>query len=689
MTDLQNLIRQVELKKKNLELERRFQNNLSLLKRVAPDVHQEYATYRPKKIKMTLTPEGYVNLVNTGLNNKPVYPEDPATYVRRHVERFQKTPAKARLNMRPRDNVLDIENDAHMKYNNEILRRVQERRGAAPKALLPDSPRLMIVLGVGLGHHLELLLREHDIRYLILIEPNRDIFHASLHTCDWEWIFDRFSGEARNLQLLLGRTPTETVQLFQEQIYRIGAYNAATPYIFHHLSSQEHERALEEGLRGINKTVSTLGYFDDERVGLAHTVDNLRKKCPILAEHVSRGSPPIKERVFIIANGPSLDKAKNYLAENQDQALIISCGTALGSLAKLGIKPHIHVEMERTRPVVEWIENGTDAAFRRNIQLVALNTVHPEVFDLFEDRYLILKPNDLGTSYTKQLVKAGKRVIQLPHSNPTVANTAAAFAASLGASEIYFFGLDLGFSSGAQHHSTLSKHYDIKEEHVEALHLYQHDSNENITAKANFGGTVTTNGVYINAKISFEQLIKSSPASRFFNTSEGLFIEGAKPVPIDQIAAADHPISTNIVGNLFRRYFSDVNLTKIPSKQAITSEFQPAVKLLDQLDHAMELPYSTLEQCDSAVEQQHRLYRKLVKTDGNEAIDALLKGSIENFTMALQLTLVNNLDETETVALFNECAELYRAFLGEAKWKIRNELLRLDRRQRNIAEKTS
>lgn len=151
MTDFQALIRQAELKKKNLELEHRFQSNLSLLKRVAPDIHQEYATYRPERIKMTLAPEGYVNLVNIGPSNKPVYPEDPATHVRRHVERFQKTPTKARLNMRPRDNVLDIENDAHMKYNNEILRRVQDRRGATPKAPLPDSPRLMIVLGGAWG----------------------------------------------------------------------------------------------------------------------------------------------------------------------------------------------------------------------------------------------------------------------------------------------------------------------------------------------------------------------------------------------------------------------------------------------------------------------------------------------------------------------------------------------------------
>ena len=46
----------------------------------------------------------------------------------------------------------------------------------------------------------------------------------------------------------------------------------------------------------------------------------------------------------------------DFLRENQDKIIIISCGTTLKALLKNNITPDIHVEMERTKYLIEYIE---------------------------------------------------------------------------------------------------------------------------------------------------------------------------------------------------------------------------------------------------------------------------------------------------------------------------------------------
>ncbi len=50
---------------------------------------------------------------------------------------------------------------------------------------LPDQVETLIIFGIGLGQHIELLTQQRQIKNLFLCEPNLDFFAASLWVTDW------------------------------------------------------------------------------------------------------------------------------------------------------------------------------------------------------------------------------------------------------------------------------------------------------------------------------------------------------------------------------------------------------------------------------------------------------------------------------------------------------------------------
>ncbi len=63
---------------------------------------------------------------------------------------------------------------------------------------LPPTVDSLIIFGVALGKHIELLTQQHEIKNLFICEPNLDFFAASLWVTDWAGIFAcAFAAESR------------------------------------------------------------------------------------------------------------------------------------------------------------------------------------------------------------------------------------------------------------------------------------------------------------------------------------------------------------------------------------------------------------------------------------------------------------------------------------------------------------
>lgn len=686
-TDIEKLIWNASRQHENLQLEVQFQKNMDFFKKSQAGIHKHFIGYNPEDLKLMYTESGYVNLVNYNLDNKPVYQEDPKDYCKNYIERFIEKPTHYKISAKT-TKTINEEQDAHVSKMNKAITLLHSTKSQPKDFRLGPCTNFMMMLGVGLGYQIEILLQKTDIRHLIIIEPHEDIFYAALHTIDWAEMHDHFSQENRSLSYIIGQTPDKTFDILKLHLARIGIHNVAKPYIYDHLSSQQMQDTAKTFFDKVPLLLTALGYFDDERTSLAHTVNNYKNDVPVL-----RGHPLIDKQysdlpVFIIGNGPSLDSAADFLQNNKDNAVIISCGTALGSLKKMGIKPDFHVEMERTRPVVEWIENSTDEVYRKNIILMALNTVHPKVFSLFNRKGMGLKSNDLGTHYLSQFIAKNQHVINLAFSNPTVINAGAAFSASLGFSRVYLIGADLGFSAGAQHHSKLSTHYDIKDEHVEGLGLYKHDNEGNITVEGNFGGDISTTVTYNSSRHAMEKLIDQDKNIKYFNTSNGILIHGAQPTPYERIELDKIENKEKTTQALFKEKFHNQGLKKIQKKQ-IQNDFKNTAQIFDQLINVFSSPPKTTKEAHFILDMNHKLGLQIGLNSKTQYTYSLIKGSIHSFNLMLAKCLYNCATDEEGLALFYQVTDLYKEFLEHAKDIIKTRLLNLDIRSRDLDKKIS
>lgn len=685
MNDMQGQLREVQLRLMSTQLDQQYQRNLALFEAVMPEAFELLRGREPTVVHLNYDDAGFVNLVNSH-DDSPVYAGDPRAYAEAQVAQYRRHP-KHLVAGNKRTTVLDEENNAHLFNSNRTVDLLEEHPQERFEEL-PDYVNFMLMLGVGLGYQFELLQEATHIRHLCLIEPEIDIFQASCHTIDWQPILEHFSRPGYSLELIVGQDADGCYRDLDSYLGDIGAHNAVLPFIYEHVVSDKLASSFQDFLgRLMPQRLSARGYFDDEQVGLAHSVRNFAKGVPVLQKHVLLGGEFLDAPAFIVANGPSLDGAVDFLRESQPNAIVFSCGTALGSLKKAGIKPDFHVEMERSRPVLEWISGATDEADREGVTLLALNTVHPEVLELFSRVALAMKPNDAGTLFLSRYMAPDSHVISLEDSNPTVGNLALALVSALGFRDVYLFGMDLGFGASGEHHSALSAHYDVKKSERYTLGLYRHDSEHNLVEDGNFGGKVTTTLVYRAAKLSAERVLAKNPGMRCHNTSDGLLIEGSIPTRVAGIELAEGLLDkARLVDKVFAGAFSREGLLPLRLQDA-GAVFQRTSQALDTLAAIALTTANSREQGMDVLGRLHAEVTAMAQDDDEQFAASLLKGSVSVFCLLLAQALHRSTSEDESVALYRRGVDRFVAFCEAARTKVDTDLLAVDSRTRNLKEK--
>ena len=689
MDQLQQLIRQAELQQKNIELDLMFRKNMTFFEQAEPSIFERFRNYTPTELQLVFTDEGYINLYNMTGDKKPVYSKDPFEFCREYVEKYTEMPSFYRVSARTTATI-DPENIAHINNMNPLIDYMNSKE-VKPSSFAPLESRtqFMLVHGIGIGYHLPMILEKTDVQHMCILEPHVDNFYASLHTIDWKKLYDYFDREYSTLNLVLGQQPHAGFNMIRQYLNQIGLFNAVKPYLFDHLSSPEMKEASAVFFEKLPTMIGAMGYFDDEQVSLSHTVANYSEGRLILRDHVALHKQVLERPVFVVANGPSLDHCVDFLRANQKDIVIFSCGTALGSLAKAGIKPDFHVEMERTRPVVEWIETSTTPEFRKDIICLGLNTVHPDTYSLFETTGMGMKSNDLGTHFLCQYIGDNEFVVNFALCNPTVGNTGMAYATALGFKEIYIVGLDLGFASDGSHHSSLSKHYDVKEEHQESLNLYKAETAGNKKLPGNFGGEVTSTAVYSHSRLSVETLLRQYNHVTCYNTSKGAFIEGTTPKHIEDVmiepqAAWD---KKTYCMDIYKRHFNNKGLKKISAPEQIAAHFKPAIDFCHDMEKLFAHKATTRTDAYTLLNAQHSHALKVGLNKKTQYAYSMMKGSIHGFDFVLAKCLYNGNNPEEGVDIFNSGVEFYKRFLKQAVSKIQSSLLKKDSRSRNLSQK--
>lgn len=504
-----------QLSKENID--NRLKENIQLFKSIGASFIDEYVDYSAKDLCISSNNDKTVNLKNQH-DNTLVYPDNPMRFCEEQVDVYINNPCF----VTQQSSLVNEDFFFQPRYENDIKKPVLDKLNAF-KGDIKKPIGLCLVYGCGLGFHLLALIKKLDIRHLCIIDNDKDSFYASLNVFEWQKIIAAYQGEGRSLSLYIGQDPSHTLICLRHLILEQGLHHTVNMLYYQHLNSASAQHFYQAFVKDFNMLNAQVGFFEDEHLSLSHTFKNIESGLNVLDKLSPLDKAP---PVFILGNGPSLDMQINFIKQYQQNALVISCGSTIGSLYKAGIVPDIHLEMERTKETYDLNIQLTDKAYCQQISCIGLNAVYHRVFALFKQSVMLTKSFDAGGRWLNTLVKTPLPILHF--ANPTCVNTALSLCLSLGMSEIYLLGIDLGMKDEAQHHASISQYYD---DEVDMLYGVERAT---MTVPANFGGEVKTTYFLNLCRATIEMLLAHSQKANVYNLNDGALIEGTQPLSIDK-----------------------------------------------------------------------------------------------------------------------------------------------------------
>ena len=422
----------------------------------------------------------------------------------------------------------DLYGQVHLRYMQKISEPYEKKyKGNIVSLQKSKVVPMFIMLGIGLGYQLEELCKNTEILNLVIIEPDSDVFFASLHTFDWSDFLDKYCSDIKRIVFILDKDTYVIGNSLHLVLCRHAFYGLGANVVYLSTESKHNTKIVEEIKKRFLLSASAFGFFDDKLFGASHASYALTHHKHFVQEKTL----PEKFQslpVFVIGSGPSLDHDLSFLRKNQDKAIIIACGTAIDVLYHAGIHPDFFANTERVPEVRQSLEVILDSSFFKNIVLLCADVCHPSVVDLFEHTAIFAKADEIFCDFVSKNLKQSK-IQGLLRMNPFVGNMGLSGALALGFRNIYLFGLDCGKKVGVQSiHSELTTLYK-KRGFTEEPDFYATDN----IIPANFGGECESNQTFLKSALTMSISIKEAKKDgecNFINCSDGALVEGAIPV---------------------------------------------------------------------------------------------------------------------------------------------------------------
>ncbi|MCC5824972.1 6-hydroxymethylpterin diphosphokinase MptE-like protein [Alkalimonas sp.] len=651
----------------------RYQRNMGALKKFYPKVHQAIQKHQAEHWQL-VAEHGQPNLYHT--KRKALFYRDLEQDSESLVDYFVHHPYKDDVILGQRI-TRKLKHYLHFRYMQQvqpILSKTLQKNSQLAEHI--DS---LIVFGVALGKHLEQLTEQHRIKHLYICEPNLDFFAASLHVTDWAGIFERADEEKRRIYLNLGGDGSRYFYDLMMQFYQVGAYSIANTYMLSSYYNEGMQKAIYD-LRAELKVVLAIGeYFDHARYGLAHTYFSLKnghrffkKDRKQLTQHDFLTLP-----VFVVGNGPSLDSTFEHLKAYQDQAIIISCGTALKALHSHGIQPDFHAEIEQNRATFDWVSQVKDPEYLKGIRLLSINGIHPDTAALFADTYLCLKEGETSTIvFERALTNEGIRIESLSYAYPTVTNLVVNTLLKLGARLLYLFGVDLGYVDVNYHHSKSSAYY--KHDGAQ-IYDYQRVHGGGLATRGNFRAQVFTKTEFDVSRKLLEQAIKAQKGRvEVYNCSDGARIDGAVPLQPENILL---PANLADKTTSIESFFAEACYPTLTGLADTVQQSFDAAAFVTKVNAWLELLEPEITSTTEAlgmIDAQWLFLRECGK-EPNNLLYLMMLGSTNYISAVLtKLAVSIDADPAEYGKAFAEVLAIWKAYLQEAADSYQSEPLQMD-----------
>ena len=637
----------------------RFAQNMAAFRQYIPHIADMYEAYQPARpFRFFCSENGQPNLAWLD-DDVAVYGAEPYLICETLVKEFMEKGGLSKFSFSQEANPLGFMHVEYLNKLNAYLDDISTREDMLSR--VPLEVPSALIFGVGLGYHLGYLYERCKIGTLFLFEPDLDLFYGSLFCFDWAPLLAYLHQENLGLHILLGQDEETIVKDFSSAIHSRGSFLIANAFIMWGYQNDKIRKLIEKVQQEYYLLVMGWGFFDDNLIALSHTINNIERAVPFLKQDQRVAPEYHRIPVFIIANGPSLDESIAVIRENKDKAILISCGSAISALHKVGIKPDIHVETERTKIVYDFLVNLNDPEYLRDVLFLSTDVIHPDCATLFNQSALVFKLSEPGVVLYRNYFPGWQACAALGGVNPLVGNIGVSAPTHLGFKNLYLFGLDNGYKHKGHHHSKLSSYYN-NEENAGALGDLMYGDSQ-WRREGNFDGTVISNAMFDTSRRVIEQVLAANEDVRCFNCSDGAKIEHARALPsaeisllhrvdkpalLEEIAGlcAPIPLSKQDFEPLLDIEFFNILIDKM------MAEWQQDFRSRNELNQLMLRNFGYLSQI-AATRQQH--------------ISQTMVGSMNYVFTLLSSILYSFEGEEETLVLMKPAIDLWLEFLAKAR----------------------
>lgn len=420
----------------------RFNKNMEAFKKYIPDIYEKFHDYKPKEtLEFMCTSNGVPNLYLPERNEFFYKTYDPEALCKKQVDTVLESCPFRQLKYSIDHEVLG---QIHHRYLNAIVKYQNENVPPNANPLLSNSCPIAILMGVGLGYHIGYLYERIEIGNVVVIEPNTDIFFASLHAFDWANLLEFINENQRGIFLMVGQTRDEVFEDLNNFYGRHGRMLACFMWSMVHYRSKEINEIADRLIEDYERSYATLGFFDDHMFAVSHGIQLIKNKVHFMRRGYLKDEY-IQIPICVVANGPSLSHDLPFLRKVQDKVFIFACGTALETLYNAGIRPDFYGCTERLKVVSEHLSIIPDRDFVRGRILVSGDVVHPDVTKMFDHAAVFGKADEnFYWLAAAKLYDQFRHVSPISLMNPLVGNLGVSAVSQMGFRNIYFFGVDNG-----------------------------------------------------------------------------------------------------------------------------------------------------------------------------------------------------------------------------------------------------
>ncbi|MCP5206954.1 MAG: motility associated factor glycosyltransferase family protein [Hahellaceae bacterium] len=500
--------------------------NLAFFQRRYPGIFDFFSNYAMRSAKVDLIPEDdEVDLLE---GTERLYGGQGKAYAKREVATFL---SHIDIGSRIRSiQPLSADGYKNQRLFARSIREVYQKSPITPEQfngyLLDGFFPMVVFMGVGLGHHINILNQIRDIQHIIIVERDMDKFAASLYCVNWQQIVgDRLDVEGKSISFVLLPNISD-VNLIQisvwNQLIKFTPHFPVSTVFYNHRADRIFDEVSDRINRDLYTHLYSFGNWDDELNQLNNFLHNCRQGIKKIPQPANITQLAQQVPVCIVGSGPSLDARIEDLKRLAPGSIVISCGTALRALYAHGVRPDIHVELESDYATYLTQSMMDDRAFMHSIPLIGAAQLNPLTFSLFGEKRMFFKADGMLAGIF------GEHGDAVAGATPTCTNAAIAITHHYGFKELYLFGLDYGFPNKQQHHAKGTLYYKVDyAEGIDEERVYP--DNDLLTIPSAAGGTIKTTSFLYSGKRRTEDLLALVACyGQVFNCSNGAVLENTR-----------------------------------------------------------------------------------------------------------------------------------------------------------------